>query len=81
VLNINIPAAAPTTQELAALRCDFCQLLRELAKEVMKREFELMNVQDAQEMSASVRRTAEELSAAAATWARVSDSMKQSWRA
>lgn len=79
--SIDIPAARPTTiQELAPLRSHLCESLRQVAKGVMKREFELLNTHDATELFTSVRRTAEELSVAAATWARLSDSMKDSWQ-
>jgi hypothetical protein len=81
VPSIDIPATAPTTtQELAVLRSDLCESLRQVAKGVMKREFELMNeTHDAAELFGAVRKAAEELCAAAATWARMSDSMRDSW--
>lgn len=66
--------------ELAQLRSNLCESLRQLAKEVMKREFELMSAHDAAELLASVRFTAEHLSAAAAPWARLSDSIRESWQ-
>ena len=78
--SIDIPDTPPTsTQELAPFRSNLCELLRQTAKGVMKREFELMNTHDAVELLAAVRQAAEELSAAAATWARLSDSIRDSW--
>jgi hypothetical protein len=80
VPSIDIPATRPTTlQELAPLRSELGESLRHVAKQVMKREFELMNTHGAVELFAEVRKIAEELSAAAATWARLSDAMRNSW--
>jgi hypothetical protein len=53
--------------------------LRQLARELMRRELELLEVHEVPEFAATVRRIAEQLSAAAASWARLSDSLRASW--
>jgi hypothetical protein len=55
------------------------QELQELTKLVAEREPELMEANEIAAFARTVRKTAEELSAAAATWARVSDSIRERW--
>jgi hypothetical protein len=66
-------------QELVPMREALAEELRQLARELMRRELELMEVHEVPEFAAAVRRIAEHLSAVAASWARLSDSIRGSW--
>ena len=76
-LTSTVPA---NSAELEPLRAALCQLLRDLARLLTKRELELMQAREAAEFAAIVRSIAGELGAAAATWARASDTIRGSWK-
>jgi hypothetical protein len=78
--DVGLPNTPPsTTGELGAPRSKLCRQLEELVRILMRRELELMQTHEAHEFAALVRKTAEELSAGAATWARLSDSIRDNW--
>ena|SRR5579872_1541953 len=80
-LGLELPTAAPLTLgELTSLRTKFSKMLLDLAMLVTKRELELMQAQEAAVLAGTVRKIAGELSAAAATWARTSDAIREQWR-
>ncbi len=78
---VDLPSAMPaSTDELIPPRTKLCQLLRDLTQLLTKRELELMDARETVEFAATIRKVAEELAAAAATWARTSDSIRCSGR-
>ena len=76
----SLPVNPPTSiQELVPLRDALAEELRQLARELLNRERELLEAHEVHEFAALVRGVAEHLSAAAASWARLSDSIRASW--
>jgi len=77
---VDLPSTMPaSTAELDPARAKLRQLLSDLTRLLMKREFELLHAQEAIEFASTVRTIAGELGAAAATWARISDSIRSNW--
>ena len=72
-------SAPLTSGELTLLRTKFSKMLLDLAMLVTKRELELMQTHEAAALAGTVRKIAGELSAAAATWARTSDAIREQW--
>ena len=78
----NLPDKRPSTaQELAGPRKIVGEQLFELSRVLMKHEFEVIQLNDADAFETKIREIAEKLNAAAATWARLSDSIRESWHA
>jgi hypothetical protein len=77
---VDIPTKRPADlKALVAPRAQLSEMAFELARGIMKCEFELMNAQDPAALSVTVRKLSELLSTSAATWAGISDSIRHSW--
>jgi hypothetical protein len=75
-MRVNLPKSLPTAEQLAPVRAKLGEHLRDLSRVLMARELELTGAHEPLAFAAALRKVAEELSTAAATWARLSDSIR-----
>jgi hypothetical protein len=75
-MRIDLPKSLPTAEQLAPVRAKLADHLRDLTRVMMRGELELMGAHEPLAFAAALRKVAEELSIAAATWARLSDSIR-----
>src|SRR5262249_10336099 len=77
-----LPSSPPTSaQERAPMRQGLAAELGRLSEDLMRHELELLDAHEAGDFARVVRPIAERLSVSAASWARLSDSIRHSWQA
>lgn len=79
-MRIDLPKSLPTAEQLAPVRAKLAEHLRDLSGVLMTRELELMDAHEPLAFAVALRKAAEELGTAAATWARLADSIRD-WHA
>jgi hypothetical protein len=76
---VKFPGSLPAPYQLELPRAQLCGILQELTAGLMECQLDLIKAESAPDFAAAVRKTAEKVSEANASWSAMSNTIRDSW--